>query len=147
VTGVNHTSRAEPEAAAVGNGGGEHTRIWAAIAASRAWLDDHNGTAEPELGLRILKIVEEAGEAAAAWIGALGQNPRKGVTHDRQNVADELGDVAFTALVAAASLGYDPHELLEQVATKVLARLPSPQSPTPAPTAGDGSTPRTGRPQ
>jgi NTP pyrophosphatase (non-canonical NTP hydrolase) len=109
--------------------GWPEAEIWAAIAASRAWLDDHNGTAEPELGLRILKIVEEAGEAAAAWIGTLGQNPRKGVTHGRQDVADELGDVAFTALVAAASLGYDPRTLLTQVAAKVVARLPSPQRP------------------
>jgi NTP pyrophosphatase (non-canonical NTP hydrolase) len=81
--------------------------IWAAVAESRTWLNDSNGDAEPELGLRILKIVEEAGEAAATWIGTLGQNPRKGITHSRQDVADELGDVAFTALVAAASLGYD----------------------------------------
>ena len=51
------------------------TEIWAAVAASRAWLNHNNGDAEPELGLRILKIVEEAGEAAAAWIGTLGQNP------------------------------------------------------------------------
>jgi NTP pyrophosphatase (non-canonical NTP hydrolase) len=113
-----------------GNEGGcPEAEIWAAIAASRAWLDDHNGTAEPELGLRILKIVEEAGEAAAAWIGTVGQNPRKGVTHGRQDVADELGDVAFTALVAAASLGYDPRTLLTQVAAKVVARLPIPQRP------------------
>jgi NTP pyrophosphatase (non-canonical NTP hydrolase) len=101
--------------------------VWDAVAASRAWLDDHNGDAEPELGLRILKIVEEAGEAAAAWIGTLGQNPRKGVTHSRQDVAAELGDVAFTALVAAASLGYDPREVLAQVAAKVRARLTGPE--------------------
>ncbi|WP_433294405.1 hypothetical protein ACQP2F_33020 [Actinoplanes sp. CA-030573] len=121
-------------------GGCAEEDIWAAIAASRAWLDDHNGTAEPELGLRILKIVEEAGEAAAAWIGTVGQNPRKGVTHGRQDVADELGDVAFTALVAAASLGYDPRTLLTQVAAKVVARLPGPQQPL-APSGGlDGTS-------
>lgn len=100
--------------------------IWLAVAASRAWLDDRNGDAVGELGLRILKIVEEAGEAAAAWIGTLGQNPRKGITHTRQDVADELGDVAFTALVAAASLGHDPREVLARVATKVRARLTAP---------------------
>jgi NTP pyrophosphatase (non-canonical NTP hydrolase) len=67
--------------------------------------------------------VEEAGEAAAAWIGAIGRNPRKGTTHSRRDVAEELGDVAFTALVAAASLRHDPRE-----------RLNSPQPPA------DGST-------
>ena len=52
-----------------------------------------------------------------------------GVDHT-ERVADELGDVAFTALVAAASLGYHPRELLAQVAAKVLARLgPAPSSP------------------
>ncbi|GIM94423.1 hypothetical protein [Paractinoplanes toevensis] len=73
--------------------------------------------------------MEEAGEAAAAWIGTIGQNPRKGFTHGRQDVADELGDVAFTALVAAASLGYDPLTVLGRVADKVRPRLNSP-SPT-----------------
>ncbi len=109
------------------------TVIWETIAASRAWLDQHNGDAEPELGLRILKIVEEAGEAAAAWIGTLGQNPRKGVSHSRQDVADELGDVAFTALVAVASLGYDPQDILRRVADKVRPRLTGPPQ-TPVPT-------------
>lgn len=113
--------------------------IWDAVAASRAWLDDHNGHAEPELSLRILKIAEEAGEAAAAWIGTLGQNPRKGRINSRQGVADELGDVAFTALVAAASLGYDPREVLAQVAAKVRTRLTGPQPPTAPPAAAGAS--------
>ncbi len=112
-----------------GIGGRQDVSIWDTVAASRTWLDEHNGNADPELGLRILKIVEEAGEAAAAWIGTIGQNPRKGVTHSRQDVADELGDVAFTALVAAASLGYDPREVLARVAAKVRPRQISPQPP------------------
>lgn len=119
------------EDADTGRGREQEAGIWEAIAASRAWLDDHNGDAVPELGLRILKIVEEAGEAAAAWIGTLGQNPRKGITHSRQDVADELGDVAFTALVAAASLGYDPREVLARIAAKVRTRLTDSQPPAP----------------
>ena len=95
-------NRTDAGGASNGRTSDQDSGIWDAVAASRAWLDEHNGDAEPELGLRILKIVEEAGEAAAAWIGTLGQNPRKGITHSRQDVADELGDVAFTALVAAA---------------------------------------------
>jgi NTP pyrophosphatase (non-canonical NTP hydrolase) len=117
--------------ARTGRDGDQEPGIWEAITAARAWLDDHNGDAAPELGLRILKIVEEAGEAAAAWIGSLGQNPRKGITHSRQDVADELGDVAFTALVAAASLGYDPREVLARIATKVRIRLTGSQPPNP----------------
>jgi hypothetical protein len=49
---------------------------------------------------RVAKIQEEAGEAIAALIGATGQNPRKGVTHDWQDVEAELLDVALTALAA-----------------------------------------------
>jgi NTP pyrophosphatase (non-canonical NTP hydrolase) len=98
-------------------------QIWAAVGAARAWLDAANGTSEAELGLRILKIVEEAGEAAAAWIGVIGQNPRKGVTHTRDDVAAELADVVITALVAIESLGLDARATLEATAAKVHARI------------------------
>jgi hypothetical protein len=77
--------------------------IWDAVRASRGWLDAANGTGDTELTCRILKLTEESGEAAAAWIGVLGQNPRKGVTHRREDVAAELADVVFTALVARST--------------------------------------------
>src|SRR4051812_46092163 len=98
-------------------------RMWAAAGAAREWLDAANGTEPLELTCRVLKVTEEAGEAAQAWIGALGQNPRKGVTHTREQVADELADVAFTALVAMASIGADPREVMDRVAAKVLRRM------------------------
>lgn len=63
-----------------GNGG--DAAIWDTIGRARRWLDEANGAAQPELSMRILKIGEEYGEAAKAWAGAIGQNPRKGVTHD-----------------------------------------------------------------
>ncbi|MFI0794679.1 MazG-like family protein [Micromonospora rubida] len=96
--------------------------IWNSVRASRGWLDTANGTGDVELTCRILKLTEEAGEAAGAWIGVLGQNPRKGVTHSREDVAAELADVAFTALVAIESLGLDPQSLLHACAAKVRAR-------------------------
>ena len=97
--------------------------IWDVIERARWWLDEVNGTGRAEMSMRILKIAEEFGEASAAWVGATGQNPRKGVTHGLPDVADELGDVAFTALVAAASLGFDPRAVLAGVAAKVGERL------------------------
>jgi NTP pyrophosphatase (non-canonical NTP hydrolase) len=100
--------------------------IWTAVPAARDWLDTANGTDLHELSCRILKVTEEAGEAARAWIGTVGQNPRKGVTHSRQDVADELADVALTALVAIESLGLNGRENLNRCADKVLARLHSP---------------------
>jgi NTP pyrophosphatase (non-canonical NTP hydrolase) len=69
-----------------------------------AWVDAANGRGEHETAMRLLKLVEEAGEVAAAYIGMTGQNPRKGVTHSRSDVADELCDVAVTALVALATI-------------------------------------------
>ncbi|MEU7754222.1 MazG-like family protein [Micromonospora sp. NPDC049101] len=97
--------------------------IWEAARASRNWLDAANGTGQTELTCRILKVTEEAGEASAAWIGVLGQNPRKGVTHTREDVAAELADVAFTALVAIESLGLDAQTVLDACAAKVRSRL------------------------
>src|SRR6059058_5319307 len=84
-------------------------QVWSAVRTSRAWLDGANGTGDHELTCRILKVTEEAGEAAGAWIGVLGQNTRKGVTHSREDVAAELADLAMTALVAIESLGLDAH--------------------------------------
>jgi NTP pyrophosphatase (non-canonical NTP hydrolase) len=88
------------------------TLIFRTVDRAAVWLDDSNGTGREEIGLRILKIVEEAGEAASAWIGHIGQNPRKGVTHTREDVLTELADTALTALVAIASLGADPARIL-----------------------------------
>ncbi|MEV4467468.1 MazG-like family protein [Micromonospora echinofusca] len=100
--------------------------IWEAVRASRGWLDAANGTGQTEMTCRILKLTEEAGEAAGAWIGLLGQNPRKGVTHSREDVAAELADVAFTALVAIESLGLDARGALDACAGKVRARVGPP---------------------
>ncbi|MGH8794842.1 MAG: hypothetical protein ACRDXX_19645 [Stackebrandtia sp.] len=97
--------------------------IWEAVDAAREWLDRANGVDRCELTLRILKVAEEAGEASAAWIGALGSNPRKGVTHTREDVVAELADVAMSALVAVASLGYDPRQALERRSRAVTRRM------------------------
>src|SRR5262245_23109541 len=71
------------------------------------WLNDANGHYPSEVTLRILKIGEEFGEASAAWIGYMGQNPRKELTHNISQVADELCDVIISAMVALASLPID----------------------------------------
>lgn len=71
------------------------------VALSR-WIDDNAMGKDPTLQLwgRCGKVAEEAGEVAAAVIGILGQNPRKGITHDRPLLMGELLDVAVTALGA-----------------------------------------------
>ena len=99
--------------------GDVHTAVVRAV----AWLDGHNGIGGPELTMRIMKVGEEFGEVVTAWIGLAGQNPRKGVTHTGDDVADELADVVLAALVAVHSLGYDPALVLGRRARTVLTRI------------------------
>lgn len=99
--------------------------MWSTIAELVAWLDRENGRTAEEMTLRILKIGEEFGEVAQARIGQLGQNPHKGTTHTRQDVADKLSDVIVTAMVALASLVDDPEQVfaakLQRIADRVKA--------------------------
>jgi NTP pyrophosphatase (non-canonical NTP hydrolase) len=94
-----------------------------AVRVSVAWLDAANGRDQASVTFRILKLAEEAGEAATAWIGVTGANPRKGITHTVEQVAAELADVALTALIAIESLGLDHQAALEACARKVTERL------------------------
>ncbi|MFC4072755.1 MazG-like family protein [Actinoplanes subglobosus] len=98
--------------------------IWDAARRWRGFLDEQNGSDPLEIACRIMKVTEEAGEATQAWIGVLGQNPRKGVTHTTDDVVNELADVVFTALVAIASLGADPRQAIHDVVSKADGYLP-----------------------
>jgi NTP pyrophosphatase (non-canonical NTP hydrolase) len=49
---------------------------------------------------RILKLTEEVGEAAEAYIGMHGLNSRKGICKTRDDLLAELADVIITAAVA-----------------------------------------------
>lgn len=80
---------------------------WDAIEYLAEWLDDNEPTVLTEqerILLRVLKVSEETGEASQAVIGAMGQNPRKGYTHEWEDVSDELCDVIVTAMVALVSI-------------------------------------------
>jgi NTP pyrophosphatase (non-canonical NTP hydrolase) len=72
---------------------------------------------------QLIKLMEECGEVAAAWIGATGTNPRKGFSHNIGDVGDELADVVATALVAMVMLGFDPFELITRQQEKAEGRL------------------------
>lgn len=98
------------------------TNQWSTIRRLVAWLDQQNGTSNQEISLRLLKLTEEAGEVAQAWIGVQGQNPRKGVTQTIGDVQDELIDVMVTAAVALASLTDQPADLVDQKLAKIEAR-------------------------
>ena len=52
----------------------------------------------------MLKVAEEVGEVAEAYIGMTGGNPRKGVHKTRTDVLDELADVILAAAVPMVDL-------------------------------------------
>ncbi|WP_372344667.1 MazG-like family protein [Streptomyces sp. KL116D] len=99
-----------------------NTAQWETIQRLVAWLDQENGRSQQEISLRLLKLSEEAGEVAQAWIGVQGQNPRKGITHTVGDVCDELIDVMVTAAVALASLSDQPAELVAEKLAKIETR-------------------------
>ncbi|MEV5952075.1 MazG-like family protein [Streptomyces sp. NPDC051993] len=97
--------------------------LWSHVRTVTAWLDATNGDEPHEIAMRLLKVTEEAGEAAQAYTGMQGQNPRKGVTATRQDVATELCDVILSAAVALASLTDNPQAALESALRDQNARL------------------------
>jgi len=72
---------------------------------------------------QVIKLQEEVGEVAAALIGALGANPRKGFTHTTTDVAMELADVVITALLGIVLCRKDPNETLRLQLEKTQDRL------------------------
>ncbi|MDP4501024.1 MazG-like family protein [Nonomuraea turcica] len=88
------------------------------------WIDRENGRSPQETVLRLLKLAEETGEVAAAYIGMVGQNPRKGVTHTVEDVADELCDVTVTALVALATITGDANTARAALDRHIAKRAP-----------------------
>ncbi|MFC8447618.1 MazG-like family protein [Kitasatospora sp. NPDC057223] len=90
------------------------------------WLDQANGTGETETARRLLKLTEEVGEVSSAYIGTVGQNPRKGVTHTNDDVADELCDVIVTAMVALHRFTDNPGQhfaaKVQHIADRVLVK-------------------------
>ena len=86
------------------------------------WIDAGNAHRDPEAIAwgRITKIGEEFGEVVAAFIGATGQNPRKGVTHTLADVGEELLDVAVTALGALEHLTEHQGLALEHLEQKII---------------------------
>jgi NTP pyrophosphatase (non-canonical NTP hydrolase) len=93
--------------------------LFADIKDITAWLDESNPTGPHEDSMRVMKLMEEAGEAAAAYIGVTGQNPRKGVTHTQDDLLKELADVAITALCAIQHFTQDEAVTRAYLAAKV----------------------------
>lgn len=60
--------------------------------------------------VRLLKLTEEVGEAAEAFIGMHGLNSRKGICRSRDDLLAELSDVIITAAVAMSGITGDVDE-------------------------------------
>lgn len=74
--------------------------------------------------LQVLKLSEEAGEAAAAYIGWTG-NPRPGKESTRDDFIKEVCDVALTAMVALENIGEDSRQRIAERAADVRRRFES----------------------
>ena len=64
----------------------------------------HACHADVPIEIRLLKLTEEVGEAAEAFIGMHGLNSRKGVCRSRDDLLAELADVIITAAVAMSGI-------------------------------------------
>ncbi|NEB05171.1 MazG-like family protein [Streptomyces sp. SID13726] len=105
--------------------------IWTSVEALWDWLEkDQPVTGREGLLLRMLKLSEEVGEVSEAVIGAVGQNPRKGVSHTWEDVQGELCDVVITALVALRTLTPDTREVFQRHLERVTARSLGSARPT-----------------
>lgn len=71
-------------------------------------LHAHHGEASVET--RLLKLTEEVGEAAEAFIGMHGLNSRKGICRSHNDLLAELADVIITAAIAMAGVAGDTDE-------------------------------------
>jgi NTP pyrophosphatase (non-canonical NTP hydrolase) len=101
----------------------DDTAVWTEIERLHSWLESANTAPRRELLLlRMLKLSEEVGEVAEAVIGAVGQNPRKGHSHDWADVEAELCDVVLTAMVALRTLTPDAPQVFAAHLRKVAER-------------------------
>lgn len=89
--------------------------IWNSLAA----------TQHPRDGVthRLLKLQEESGEVAQAYIGYVGANKRKGITHDEEAVAKELADVVITAMVALYDWVPSPERFMKERLQELARRI------------------------
>ncbi|MDH6108134.1 8-oxo-dGTP pyrophosphatase MutT (NUDIX family) [Kitasatospora sp. MAP12-15] len=88
-------------------------RVWAEIdRVHREFAAHCEATGQPLLPMMMLKVQEEAGEAAQALLGVLGANPRKGHSHSMEQFQGELCDVITAAMGALRATTPDAASVL-----------------------------------
>lgn len=92
-----------------------------ALVALHAWADNPEA-AYYRVGPSMAdgSIVAAHGRAVAAYIGYVGQNPRKGRTHTAQDVADALSRVARAAFT---TISWRSHDYTEKIFAAHLANV------------------------
>ena len=71
--------------------------------------------------VRLLKLTEEVGEVAEAFLGVHGLNKGKGVCRSRDDLLDELADVIITAAVAMSGITGDVEEARSHIERRLAA--------------------------
>ena len=71
--------------------------------------------------VRLLKLTEEVGEVAGAFIGMHGLNSRKGICRTRDDLLAELADVIITAAVAMCGVTGDVDEARSHLERRLAA--------------------------
>jgi NTP pyrophosphatase (non-canonical NTP hydrolase) len=71
--------------------------------------------------IRLLKLTEEVGEAADAFLGVHGLNRRKGVCRTTDDLLDELSDVIITAAVAMSGITAGPGQARDHFERRLAA--------------------------
>jgi NTP pyrophosphatase (non-canonical NTP hydrolase) len=84
-----------------------------------ALLSAYHGDVPAEV--RLLKLTEEVGEVADAFIGMHGLNRRKGVCRTRDDLLAELSDVIITAAVAMTGITGDAAEASTHLERRLIA--------------------------
>ncbi|MFC9794691.1 MazG-like family protein [Streptomyces sp. NPDC057695] len=104
------------------------------LAARFTALDTERGiSAEEQWTLQVLKLAEEVGEAAQAVIGVRAVNPRKGRSHEWEQVQEEVVDAVITGMVSLARMRPDdaPEFFASVLARKSARFLPDPPESEP----------------
>lgn len=100
--------------------------MWAHVRRTAAWIDEQPPVSwGDKVGMQVVKLAEETGEVADAYIGWTGQNPRKGRYASADDVGAEFCDVIVTAMHGLVRL-YPPgraEEVLEEHFRKLEARM------------------------
>lgn len=105
--------------------------LFGSIAAFVTWLESPIEPGPHADAVFIVKLGEEAGEAAQAYIGMTGANPRKGVTHTREEFLAELADVVYAGATAIQHFTQDAAEterIIRAKLERLLTRLPKEES-------------------